>query len=324
VLDEVGVELHTPTDAPGVTGASFVAPVRADAAAVELIGDGQVLHRLERSRAPRVHVLSPRRGQRVRGGRRAGLVVRWSASDPDGDALYATVDYSPDGGRTWTTVFQGASGGRARIPGRALAGSRRARVRVAVNDGFSEPRAVSAAFIADGSPPAVRIVRPQKGEALVAGSRTLLAGSALDDRRRELRGRALSWYAGRRLLGHGQRLTVRLPAGRYALRLAARDRTGRASTARLRVRVERPPLRIARIEYRQRLGRRARTLTVSIAASEPAVLSAAGRRYRVGAHARRIGLPLPRRPRTGALRIRCVLSAAGGRHVRGTIVVVRG
>ena len=67
----------------------------------------------------------------------------------------------------------------------------------------------------------------------------MLTGAALDDRHRELRGRALSWYAGHKRLGHGRKLTVRLPAGRTALRLVARDRSGRRGVARLRVRVRR-------------------------------------------------------------------------------------
>ena len=71
----------------------------------------------------------------------------------------------------------------------------------------------------------------------------MLTGAALDDRHRELRGRALSWYAGRKRLGHGRKLTVRLPAGRPVLRLVARDPSGRRGVARLRVRVRRPALK---------------------------------------------------------------------------------
>jgi hypothetical protein len=261
-------------------------------------------------------VLSPRLGQQVR----RGLVVRWKASDPDHDALYATVDYSPDGGRTWTSVYQGANPGRVRIPARSLAGSRHARIRVGVNDGFNEPHARSAAFRVDGTRPAPRIVSPQHGEALRANGRTVLTGAALDDRHRELRGRALSWYAGHRRLGHGRSLAVRLPAGRTVLRLVAVDRAGRRGVARLRVRVSRPALRLWRISYPRSLPRGARRLPVRIAASERAVLRATGRRFRVGTRIRRVVL---RVPRSGPVRIKAVLSARGGRRLVGTIVVAR-
>ena len=151
----------------------------------------------------------------------------------------------------------------------------------------------------------------------------MLTGAALDDRHRELRGRALSWYAGRKRLGHGRKLTVRLPAGRPVLRLVARDPSGRRGVARLRVRVRRPALRLVRVGYPRSLPRGASRLTVRIAASERAILRAAGHRFRIGPRTRRVVLRLPRRPRSGPLRIRAVLSARGGRHVVGTIVVAR-
>ena len=74
----------------------------------------------------------------------------------------------------------------------------------------------------------MRILRPVGGEAVRAGDRVLLTGAAFDDAHRELGGRALTWYAGRRLLGHGRRLRAALPAGRVVLRLVAT--AGRRST----------------------------------------------------------------------------------------------
>jgi hypothetical protein len=62
---------------------------------------------------------------------------------------------------------------------------------------------------------------------------------------------------------------------------------------------------------------------VHIAASERAILRAAGHRSRVGPRTRRVVLRLPRRPRSGRLRIKAVLTGRGGRRVVGTIVVAR-
>jgi hypothetical protein len=109
---------------------------------------------------------------------------------------------------------------------------------------------------------------------------------------------------------------VRLPAGRTVLRLVARDRGSRSGAERLRVRVRRPALRLLRVSYPRSLPRRARRLTVRIAASERAILRAAG-------HRARVVLRVPRRPRSGRLRIKAVLIGRGGRRVRGTIVVAR-
>ena len=100
--------------------------------------------------------------------------MRWKASDPDGDALRATIDYAADG-RNWRTVFQGPSTGRATIKGRFLDAGSRARLRVTVDDGFAQARATSTRFRADGTPPVARIVLPD-GERVAAGRTRALAG----------------------------------------------------------------------------------------------------------------------------------------------------
>jgi hypothetical protein len=94
--------------------------------------------------------------------------------------------------------------------------------------------------------------------------------------------------------------------------------------ARLRVRVRRPALRLLRllrVSYPRSLPRGARRLTARIAASERAILRAAGHRFRVGPRTHRVVLRLPRHPWSDPLRIKAVLTARGGRHVVGTIVV---
>ena len=319
-LGAVGIAPRGSSEGPAGAG-NFVVPVPAGAAAVELVQDGAVLDRIQRSRSPRVRVLAPRKGLHVRG--HGALLVRWRASDPDGGPLQATVNYSATGGRSWSTVFQGPSQGRVRIPARALAAGRRARIRVSISDGFDETRALSRRFRADGTPPQVRIVRPASGERPASGDRALLLGSAIDDTHRELRGRALTWFAGGRRIARGARAAVRLPPGTVQLRLVARDRTGRAGVARLRVQVQRPPLRLTRIAYPLRISRGARRLRISIAASERATLRARGRSFRVGVRARRIALPLPRRARTGMLLIPVRLVASGGRRLGGLVQVRR-
>jgi hypothetical protein len=218
VVQEVGVHVSSIGE-----GGSFAGPVPAAAAAVELVRDGAVVDRLTRSAAPTVRLRSARPGG-----------VRWVASDPDGDALHAGVEYSPDGGRTWRTVFDGPSTGRATLPAGLLAGSDDARLRVTVSDGFTEARAESGRLRVAGARPLVRIVAPRTA---VATQPVALAARALDDRQRPIRGRALTWYARARRLGTGERLSVRLPAGRTTLRLVAVDARGKRSVARTAVRV---------------------------------------------------------------------------------------
>lgn len=320
VLLDAGVRVEVSSESsPGSLG-SFVAPVSNAADAVELVRDSAVLYRLERSRPPRITLRSARVRSR-------SLVVRWSATDPDGDPLQAAIDYSPDNGRTWTTVFKGPSRGRTTVPGVHLPGSRRARVRVAINDGFNEARARSAPFRVEGREPEVRIVRPGVDEELRADTRTLLIASASDDRDRPIRGRALSWFAGRKLLGHGSELYARLPRGRFVLRAVARDVSGRRGIARVRLNVAPNRLWLLRLSAPKTVKRRSRSVAVRVAASAPATLKAAGRRYRIGTRTRRIVLPLPHKPTQGAVRVRFTLVPRGGGvvgRVRGRVEVFRG
>ena len=293
------------------------------AAVVELVRDGAVLDRLTRSRPPRLRMLGRLRGTRVRAG--GALGVRWTASDPDGDALQGTVEYSADGGRTWRTIAARPSTGRASLPARLLPGSRNARVRVIVSDGFNSTKATSARFSVDGAPPTVRILSPAGGEVPVTGGRRLLLGTASDARDRLLDGRSLTWFAGRRRLGSGQRLSVRLPAGRQTLRLVATDRQGRRATARTVVRVAASPLRLLALKAPVTVPRSTRRIVVRVRASAPAILRVAGTRHRVGRATARIAVALPARPATGVLRLPFTLrprGAAAG-HVKGRIEVRR-
>ena len=293
------------------SGGSFVAPVARAAASVALVRGGLVLDTARRSGTPRVRLRS------VRGHR--GLVVRWSASDPDGDPLHATVEYAPDG-RTWTTVFDGPSRGRAALDARELAGGTRARVRVNVSDSFSEARAVSRRLRVRGNRPRVKILDPGP---VAAGERIRLAGQAVDDRHVPLRGRALTWFAGHRRLGTGESVRARLAAGRVTLRLVARDPRGRRAVATRRIRVAPPRLRLETLTAPRRVKRGARTIALRVKTSIAATLRAGGRRHRVGPRARRIVVRLPRRPAVGLLRVPVTLRARGGR-IATELTVVRG
>jgi hypothetical protein len=324
VLLEAGVVVRPSSESASDAGGPFAGPVAAQAVAVELLREGTVLDRVERSRPPTVRLVAPTRRTHVRGEGR--LEVRWDGSDPDRDALTATVDFSADGGRTWRTVHDGPSNGRATVPRSFLAGSERARVRVSVSDGFSEQTVTSAAFTAEGVPPRVEILSPQGGALVRAGERTRLAGSASDDRGRPITGRALTWFADRKRLGAGARLRVALPASARRLRLVARDATGLRSVVTLPVRVAARRLRIVDLDVPNRVSKNARTLTVSIRASAAATLTAAGRRSRVRTRGTRVVIPLPSRPAAGVVKVAFRLTPASRAvrgAIRGTFSVVR-
>jgi len=288
------------------------------AARVEVLRSGALAATRTRSaHAPRVRLLAPRRGTIGRG---RTVTVRWSATDTDGGPLSSSVDYSADGGRRWRTVLAAARGsGSARLPSRYFTGSRDARMRVRVSDGFNQGVASSARLRAIGSPPAVRIAAPRSGQRYLSDASVYLAGSAFDDAFRRLAGRSLRWYAGRRRVGTGETATASgLAPGLVRIRLVARDRRGRAAIASIRMRVSAASPFFTSLLWPGRIRRGARSLVLKAATNEPALLGAGGKRYRVGPRVRRLRVAVPRGRRPFTLQRS--LSAYGRRATRSVAV----
>ncbi len=180
---------------------------------------------------PAVRITAPRAGARVRTGK--ALVVRWVATDADGDRLRATIDYSTDDGRTWRPLGLAPSTGSFTLAPRLLAGATQARVRVRVRDTLDEVAAVSGRIRVDGAPPVARIRAPRTGTSVPADAFLNATGEAYDDAGTALGRASLRWFANGRLVGRGTAVSLRgLPAGRVTLRLVGRDR--RVGSARPR------------------------------------------------------------------------------------------
>jgi hypothetical protein len=248
----------------------------ANVARVDVVRGGAVIASRSRSaNAPTVTVTAPRRGAVV--GQRSQVTVSWRSADADGGARTAEVDYSGNGGRTWSSVYAGGDAGRAQLPSRLLFGSRAARVRVRIGDGFNETEAVSGVFRARGAAPLVAVSAPEDGTTLRADATLSMAGTAEDDRGRFLAGGSLRWFLGTRRVGTGRTASVAgLPAGVRRLRLVARDATGRTASDFVRVRIlaVRPlPLRLV---VPRVLSRAARSLSVRIAPTVPSRITGAG------------------------------------------------
>ena len=212
--------------------------------------------------------------------------MKWTARDADGDPLIATVDYSADGGRHWRVVADRVRAGSARVPSRLLSASRNGRLRVRVSDGFNAAVATSGRLRAAGAAPLVRIIRSGRGNRVRAGTTLLLKGAAFDDADRPLTGRHLKWYAGRKLLGRGELLSVmNLSPDVKSIRLVATDARRRSSQAVLTLKVIAvpPAFLVARAPTHIKATATARANRGRIDGP-------------VGAHDR--GRPSPRRPQT--------------------------
>lgn len=271
--------------------------------------------RMRSPNAPTVRVITPRRGARLRGRR---IDLSWRASDRDGDELTADVEYSSDGGRSWRSLTVDFSGQRLRLPAAMLTRSRRAQIRVRVNDGFNETTAVSGRFSAPGGPPVARITLPGPGLRMRADGTLVLVGEAYTGDGRRLPARRLTWTVGRRRVGSGGSVRVKgLRPGRARIGLRIRDdgRTGRASVT---VRVQKVPPALVRLSAPNRVSRRARSVRVLVATNVPATLSVGKRSFRVSTKARRIRLTI--RPGRADLRLALRLRAGGLRRTAALVI----
>ncbi len=300
---------------------TFAVAIPSGTVAVELVMNGQTVDRKARSRAPRVRVTAPRGGKHVG---RGALRIAWTASDPDRDALTATVEFAPNGRSGWRPVFTGPSTGVAKLPGSLLERSSAGRLRVRVSDGFSVASARSGPLRTDGHPPTVELISPRLS-VLRGGGRTLLEATAQDDRGDALTGRSVTWFAGKRRLGRGARLRATLPAGTVSLRVVARDRFGRTARVTRRLKVEPNRLVTTRLLAPAHVSPKTRTLSVTVAATLAATLRVGGRSYQVGPRAKTLKLALPKSPARGVLKLTLALTAHGPRQpvVREQLTVVR-
>lgn len=278
-------------------------------ASIALVAGGTTVAEQAASKhAPRVRVLAPRRGARVGGG--GNVDIRWRATDADRDVLEAIVQYSADGGRTWTTIHSGANSGRARVSSRLLTASRKGKVRVRIQDGFHESLATSAGFVSRGAPPQVTVLTPSKGATLVAGGTLALSAVASDDRGRAIT--RIRWRDGRRALGTGERvISSGLAPGRHRITAQARDRLGRTGRASVAVRVAAAAPQLTVLQPPARVSRRARTVSLQVAATFPIRLSVGSQHFAVNTRPHRIRLKV--KPGRSLLRLRLILSAAGRR-----------
>ncbi|HEX6229265.1 MAG TPA: hypothetical protein VFZ41_07355 [Solirubrobacterales bacterium] len=287
---------------------------------VELLKSGAVLDTHSRSNStPKVRLIAPRKGARV--GSRRALRVRWRARDANRDPLLASLDFSANGGRRWRPVATGLKGRKFALPLSYLARSRNARLRVRVSDGWNETASVSGRFSVAGPAPQVSIELPRNRTRLRADEPLNLEGIAFDDRSRALEGRSVKWFDGRRLLGRGTRTTVlSLRPGRHTIRLVARDRSGRAGQAKVRVIVTRVKPTFLVLRAPKSVSRRARRVAIRAAASLPGTLAIGRTRYKIDRRTRRFRVRVKRGRKP--LRLRLVLRA-GGRTTRATLRIRR-
>jgi IPT/TIG domain len=310
-IDPIGRPDHTPPGQPASPFVQISGEVRAaGVASLQISDDGTVVVTRDKpAKAPRVTVLAPTRHLRVGNGR--GVLVRWRASDPEHLALTVSIDDSVNDGRTWRTIYGGPNTGRVTLPSFYFTASTHARVRVVINDGWSDTTAVSPQFVALGSPPDVTIQTAFAKRMRVPGDGQIqLTGSALDQATQTLSGRQLKWYDGPFLLGTGVDLTAGpLPDGVNHLRLVARDPAGRTASATLTINVNPVRFRFVKLKIPKHASRTAHKLTLRGSAPLPLTVSIGRHHYRLTHKAKNLTFPISRG--STPLLLRVTVTSAG-------------
>ena len=155
---------------------------------VETAPGGAVLGSLNAgAQLPSVAINSPVAGDDFAPG--AGPVIKWTASDPDNDALRFTVRWSADNGTSWRTLAVAMTGtslattGAAGVvgPGMDLPGGAQCLVSVIATDGLHSASATSGAFSYGNNAPEIWAnVLTARGESTSGGGVvTVLPGEAL-------------------------------------------------------------------------------------------------------------------------------------------------
>jgi len=186
---------------------------------------------------PTVQITAPAPGATLAG---ETIHLAWTGADADGDPLYYKVQFSTDNGATWGLVAQNLTATSIDIPRTNLVGSTQARFRVWVSDGLNTASADLAGTVTiPASTPAVQILAPAAGSAVVLSETVGFVGSGYNVDTGPLSGDQLEWLSDRDgLLGTGESLSIAtLSAGTHTITLRTLDGHGGFVAATTRVTV---------------------------------------------------------------------------------------
>jgi Tol biopolymer transport system component len=163
-------------------------------------------------------------------------LVSWTASDPDGDALIYSVEYSSDQGTTWQPIAVILSEQSFIIDPAYLAGTTQGKIRVRASDGLNTNESISEGiFTIPPHSPLVTIQSPKAGRH-PAWVQLELVASAYDREDGLLPDTAFVWSLNGNKVGTGRMITLRNVAyGHHIVSLVVTDSSGRSTQDEVQV-----------------------------------------------------------------------------------------
>ncbi len=317
VLAEQRVVAHETGDGPGKLIVGTVPAPEGTEQVFLKRGNETGTRRVGSPSPPTLRLKAPKARSKVKG---KAMNVTWSSNDPDGGELTATVEFSTNG-RSWSTVFIGPDTGKARVLTSMLSGSKKAVVRVRIDDGFNEAVKTSKRFTVIPPAPQVTIEEPAGKLTIRADAPLSLRGSATGAGGRLLKGKGLVWRDGRKKLGKGPSvLADGLRPGKRRIQLSAKQggKTGRA-TVQVVVQAVKPGF--LALAAPEKLGKKAKSAKLRVASTVAAKLKVGGKRFAVSTRPRTVKAPVKRGK--GPAKLKLQLSS-GKQKTSQTITIARG
>ena len=211
-------------------------PAAAGVAIVQIrIGDTVIAERRASASPPSVQLTSPTSGTLE-----AGTAIEWSGSDPDGDTLTYTLQYSPNEEDWQVVALELYDTEYALSSVENLPASSAGRLRIVASDGFhTAVDETAGVFAVANTPPSVMISSPETGSEVTTDDLVILRGRAMDVEDHVYNDNQLSWRSDKDgVLGTGSELAVTdLSAGTHDVSLSVTDSDGETSTDTITVTV---------------------------------------------------------------------------------------
>lgn len=164
-----------------------------------------------------------------------GVMLAWSASDPDGDPLTFDVFYSLNDGASFLPLLVNLAESSAPIDTNVLGGGT-AILRLRARDGAHTVEASTPPFTVAKKAPMPHILEPGDGTQVQYGTLVTFEGAADDLQDLDLPGDMLVWTSQDGPLGQGAELPVAdLPVGENVITLTATNSDGLSTSTSIRV-----------------------------------------------------------------------------------------